>query len=116
MVRASESSSEAVPERPARWRDLSAVFSFALRRGIVRCNPCETAAVRKTDNQNTRFLTLEEVTRLGAALNALEEEGVNPKALNIADSGPSGCRRDEIAGLRWPEVNLESGLLEPCEQ
>jgi len=94
-------------------RDLSAVFSFALRRGIVQCNPCETAAVRKTDNQNTRFLTLEEVTRLGAALNALEGEGVNPKALNIARLWAlTGCRRDEIAGLRWPEVNLEGGLLE----
>lgn len=45
-------------------RDLSAVFSFALRSEIVQRNPCETAAVRKTDNQKERFLTLEEVTRL----------------------------------------------------
>ena len=46
-------------------RDLSAVFSFARRREIVTQNPCDTAAVRKTDNENKRFLTLEEVTRLG---------------------------------------------------
>jgi integrase len=94
-------------------RDLSAVFSFARRNEIVSRNPCDTAAVRKTDNQNDRFLTLEEVTRLGAALDELEEEGVNLKALNIARLWAlTGCRRDEIAGLQWPEVNFDDGLLE----
>ena len=94
-------------------RDLSAVFSFALRSEIVQRNPCETAAVRKTDNQKERFLTLDEVTRLGAALDELEREGVNRKATNIARLWAlTGCRRDEIAGLKWPEVNAENGLLE----
>lgn len=94
-------------------RDLSAVFSFAIRSEIVQRNPCETAAVRKTDNQRDRFLTLEEVTRLGAALDQLEAEGVNPKAANIARLWAlTGCRREEIAALRWSEVNLVEGLLE----
>ena len=94
-------------------RDLSAVYSFARRNEIVSRNPCDTAAVRKTDNQNDRFLALEEVARLGAALDELEEEGVNLKALNIARLWAlTGCRRDEIAGLKWPEVNFEEGLLE----
>ena len=94
-------------------RDLSAVFSFALRSEIVQRNPCETAAVRKTDNQRERFLTLDEVTRLGAALDELEREGVNRKATNIARLWVlTGCRRDEIAGLKWSEVDAENGLLE----
>ncbi|MGH7087505.1 MAG: tyrosine-type recombinase/integrase, partial [Stellaceae bacterium] len=94
-------------------RDLSAVFSFARRNEIVPRNPCDTAAVRKTDNQNDRFLTLEEVTRLGSALDQLAAEGVNPKALNIARLWAlTGCRRDEVAGLSWPEINFEDGLLE----
>lgn len=93
-------------------RDLSAVFSFAQRSEIVKRNPCETAAVRKTDNRNERYLTLEEVTRLGAALDELEAEGVNPKAVNIARLWAlTGCRRDEIAGLRWAEVHADEGLL-----
>ncbi|MGO8738934.1 tyrosine-type recombinase/integrase [Rhodoblastus sp.] len=93
-------------------RDFSAVFSFARRNEIVESNPCETAAVRKTDNRRERYLTLEEVTRLGAALDELEAEGVNVKAVNIARLWAlTGCRRTEIAGLRWSEVNLDEGVL-----
>ncbi|UHD45823.1 site-specific integrase [Aureimonas altamirensis] len=93
-------------------RDLSAVFSFAQRREIVKGNPCETAAVRKTDNRRERYLTLDEVTRLGAALDELEAEGVNAKAVNIARLWAlTGCRRDEIAGLRWSELFVDEGLL-----
>jgi integrase len=91
---------------------LSAVFSFALRSEIVKRNPCETAAVRKTDNRRERFLTLEEVTRLGTAIDELEAEGANTKAINIVRLWAlTGCRRDEIAGLRWSEVDLGQGLL-----
>jgi integrase len=93
-------------------RDLSAVFSFAVRRGLVPENPVEKAAIRKTDNHRERFLTLEEISRLGAALDALEGEGKNPKALAIARLWVlTGCRRDEIAGLRWSEVDFDNGLL-----
>ncbi len=93
-------------------RDLSAVFSFARRNEIVESNPCETAAVRKTDNRRERYLTLDEVTRLGAALDELEAEGVNIKAVNIARLWAlTGCRRTEIAGLQWSEVSLEDGVL-----
>lgn len=93
-------------------RDLSAVFSFAGRHRIVSANPVERASVRKTDNRRNRFLSLEEVKRLGAALDEFEQEGVNRKATNIARLWAlSGCRRNEIAGLKWKEVDFERGLL-----
>jgi integrase len=94
------------------FRDLSAVFSFAGRDGTVAVNPCEKAVVAKTDNARTRFLTFDEVARFGAACDALEAEGVNRKGLNVARLyALTGCRRDEIAALRWSEVDLERGLL-----
>lgn len=96
-------------------RDLSAVYSFLKthkRKTRVTHNPVEDASVRKTDNKRTRFLSIDEVKRLGEALNALEFEGVNPKAVNIARLWAlSGCRRNEIAGLKWVEVDRDRGLL-----
>ncbi|KAA6487830.1 site-specific integrase [Agrobacterium rhizogenes] len=94
-------------------RDLSAVFSFALRHKIVTHNPCTNAAIRKTDNRRTRFLTPHELARLGVALDELEAGGYNQKAINIIRLlALTGCRRDEIAGLEWSEVNLDDGLIE----
>lgn len=92
-------------------RDFSAVLSFALRRAIIKSNPCEIAAVRKTDNQRDRYLSIEELGRLGSAFRELQQEGVNPKAINIARLWAlTGCRRDEIAALKWSEIDFEEGL------
>ena len=93
-------------------RDLSAVFSFAVRRGLSPGNPIDKAAIRKTDNQRTRYLSINEVHRLGDALEQLEGEGVNPMALNICRLWAlTGCRRDEIAGLEWSEIDFERACL-----
>lgn len=92
--------------------DLSAVFSFARRSKIVVVNPCQNAAVRKTGNNKTRYLTLDEVARLGRALDELEAAGTNPKAIAIARLWAlTGCRRNEIAGLKWSEIDFDQGML-----
>jgi len=94
------------------FRDLSAMFSFAERRGIIPANLCHKAVVQKTDGANERYLTLEELGQLGAACDALEAEGTNVKALNITRLWVlTGCRRDEIAGLKWHEVDFDRGVL-----
>lgn len=92
-------------------RDLSAVFTFAVRHELVPSNPC--APVKKpADGKRDRYLTLEEVKRLGEALDALEGEGASPKAITIMRLWAlTGCRRDEIAGLRWAEVDFDHACL-----
>lgn len=93
-------------------RDLSAVFSFAKRRGIVGVNPVETASVRKTDGKRERFLSFHEIQRLGAALETLKAKGANTKAIEIISLwAMTGCRRNEIAGLKWSEVDLANDRL-----
>jgi integrase len=93
-------------------RDLSAVYRFAIRRGIVDSNPVQKAAIRKTDNHRERYLSLEEIVRLGRAFDELATEGANAKAIAIVRLWAlTGCRRDEIAGLKWSEVDFERGLL-----
>jgi len=94
-------------------RDLSAVFNFAGRHGLVARNPVEKASVRKTDDRRARFLTLEEVARLGEAFDKVETDGANPKSVAIARLWAlTGCRHNEIAGLKVHEVNLASNLFE----
>jgi len=94
------------------FRDLSAMYSFAMRRGLVDANPCEKAVVKKSDGRRTRFLSLAEVKKLGAACDVLEQEGLNPKALNITRLWIlTGCRRQEIVELKWSEIDLDRGLL-----
>src|SRR3546814_15963522 len=77
------------------------------------CSSDLKAAVRKTDNQRERFLTLEEVKKLGEAFDRLEADGTNPKAIAIARLWAlTGCRRNEIAGLKWREVDPDRGFLQ----
>ena len=92
-------------------RDLSAVFTFAIRQSLLIFNPC--VPVRKRpDQRRTRFLSLEELGRLGGAFRDLENEGVNPKAIAIMRLWAlTGCRRDEIARLKWSEIDFEFGCL-----
>lgn len=95
-------------------RDLSSVFTFAIRHSAfnVTENPVGKAAVNKVDGKRTRYLVLDEVRRLGKALDELEAEGINPKALDITRLWAlTGCRRDEIAGLKWLEIRLDLGCL-----
>ena len=96
-------------------RDLSAVFAFAVRQELVPSNPCARAK-KPADGKRLRFLTLDEVKRLGAALDALETEGANPKAVAIMRLWVlTGCRRDEIAGLRWSEIDFHHACLRLAE-
>jgi integrase len=92
-------------------RDLSAVFTFAQRQEFRQDNPCTHAAVNKVDNKRKRYLTLEEVQRLGSALRQLDAEGeTNSKAINIARLWAlTGFRRNEAAGLKRAEVDFGRG-------
>ena len=93
-------------------RDLSVIFRFAMRRELMDRNPVEFAAVRKVDNQRTRYLNPDELEGLGGALSKIEDEGGNPKAIAIIRLWAlTGCRREEISGLKWSEVQLSQGLL-----
>lgn len=91
-------------------RTFSVVLNYAVQRGYIDANP--SVAVRKTpDAKCERFLSPEELARLGGVLRQCEV-GLDAKAVAVVRLlALTGCRRREIEGLRWAEVDLERGFL-----
>jgi len=75
---------------------LRAMFAFAMARALRSDNPAagiKTFNVRKLE----RFLTAEEMGRLGKTLIAFEQEGANPYLIAaIRLLLLTGCRKSEI--------------------
>lgn len=92
-------------------RMLASIFAFAVDRGLMADNPAR--GVRLTPGQSmNRFLSPQELARLGEALAALEAKGRHPYALTIIRLlALTGARRGEITGLRWREIDFDRGLL-----
>lgn len=116
---------------------LSAVYNWAQKEGLIPegVNPC-TRIERFREQGRERFLTTEELTRLGASLALAETDGLPwtvdetkpaakhaPKEENrheIIDLYAvaairllllTGCRLREILHLRWEDIDVERGLL-----
>jgi len=90
---------------------LSSVLGFGCDRGLIADNPVR--GIRHAPGRvMQRFLSPDELGRLGAALEAMEGEGANPSALTIIRMlALTGARRGEISGLRWREVDFQRGLI-----
>ncbi|WP_130472849.1 tyrosine-type recombinase/integrase, partial [Candidatus Magnetaquicoccus inordinatus] len=90
---------------------LSGIFSFACRRHILSNNPCQ--GVKKFRRQTMeRFLSGEELARLGEAMQEAESEGVNPVAIAaLRLLLLTGMRRGEVLTLQWSFVDFELGCL-----
>jgi integrase len=87
---------------------LSAIFSFAVKRKIAKENPCSGIKTFKS-GQSQRFLSGEELARLGQALGA---DGLNDNAVKVIRLLIlTACRKSEIEGLLWSEVDFNLSLL-----
>jgi len=93
---------------------LSGIFSWAQKRGVIDQNPVH-GAERYRGEPRDRFLRKDELGRLGHALAmGVDEDGrrFHPYAVEIVLLlCLTGCRLNEIAGLRWEECDLDSSCL-----
>ncbi len=90
---------------------LGGIFTFAQERGFVEINPVR-GLKRYKDNRRERFLSAAELARLGDLLTELNRAGGDPRHVAIIRVLLlTGARKNEIAQLRWSEVDLENGLL-----
>ena len=90
---------------------LSRIYKSAEERGQIpeTSNPCRLV-VKYKERRRERFLTDEELRRLGRVLDEAEtSKGVSVHAVAaIRLLLLTGCRKGEILKLRWDEVDLET--------
>lgn len=90
---------------------LGGIFNFAVEYGFIAQSPVR-GVKRYRDNRRDRFLSPAELGRLGDVLSELEKDGGDPRHIAILRLlALTGARKNEIARLRWSELDLERGLL-----
>lgn len=91
---------------------LRAIYNFALSRKLCEANP--TLGVKTfADVKRERFLSPAELGCLGDALTAAAAAGANLHHVAIIRLlALTGARKNEIARLRWSEVDLDLALIQ----
>lgn len=84
---------------------LGGILSFAVSEGVIPGNPA-VGVKRPASTARTARLSPADYRALGVALEAAAQDAVNPKAIAaVRLLALTGCRRGEVLGLRWSEVD-----------
>jgi integrase len=85
---------------------LSALYAWAMGEGLAEANPVVGTTKPKDSTPRERTLSDAEIVALWRAAGEAGAFGKIVKLLIL-----TGCRRMEICGLRWSEIDMDNGLL-----
>ena len=84
---------------------LGGILSFAVSEGVIAANPA-VGVKRPASTARTARLSPADYRALGLALEAAAQDALNPTAIAaVRLLALTGCRRGEVLGLRWSEVD-----------
>jgi integrase len=87
---------------------LSPLFTQAVKWEIIATNPCRQSTPPKRTKKPPVAPTAEE---LSAIVATAEAEGEHMLATYVAVAAAIGARRGEMCGLRWSDVDLDTGAI-----
>lgn len=92
-------------------RLINMVLSYAVKEGIISTNVAQRAEVPKINKQKeVRYYQKEEIQKI---LEAADKESLKHKLL-INLFVFTGCRRAEIVGLKWDNIDLDNNKIHIC--
>ena len=88
-------------------RLLSSVFNTAVRWQLLQENPCSRVDPPKVETPEVQYLDESGIAKLLAAL----PDAPTQYSVLVQLALFTGCRRGELCGLRWSDIDLPAGLL-----
>jgi integrase len=86
---------------------LSAIFSYAISKGVRPDNPCK-GIKRFAEGKRDRRFSDDEYKRLGIALRKAQDEQIWPGAVDaVRFIALTGWRAGEAVALRWSDIDLD---------
>jgi integrase len=84
---------------------IAAMYAWSVREGLCDVNPAAWIN-KRPETPRSRVLTDDEIRAVWKATGGADQHGAIVRLLLL-----TGCRREEIGGLAWSEIDLDKGLI-----
>jgi len=91
-------------------RLVSVILNYAVKKRILTFNPCATVDYPEARKIKREFYSTEEVKNLLELLRCANE-GKKPYAVFFLMAAYTGCRKGELLGLEWKDVDFSNNVI-----